>query len=1520
MKKKELSILIAGGLAASFMLNNVTAVKAEEINNQVISESTHKLNTNSDEKSTASLSENSESVLNENKLNTNTTVQENLSTQTTGEAATVKQEEVNSDCVYLSDINYVTTQSSVGYGKITKDTNIGGGTITLIVDGEGVEFKKGIGAHATSTVVYDLRNYKDKYSRFISYVGIDKSQSGRGNGVKFSIYTSNDDKNWTLAKNVGLLTSNGECAYVDIDISNANYLKLYADANGSNGNDHAVYGDAKLVDNNYGGQPISSNVLKQVSEYDQILRNNSIDENMKNNELTILRRDFVNKVGYDNLNRLAAQNENYKNAIQYLLEDETALRYFMAGGPVNPTGSYTAAVKFFSDIYAKYSDELKSGDDNNFYLRMAVSIGLAYGKEDLSRFWLGNPKDRDSVKRYEIYKELISSGKMDEGGQVDENGKLSSAKWSSAQFKALPVPLMRWVMSNRIHDDEIMWLADYALNQKSKGNDYLSAYNYITYTSGYNYNNPSLYDPSNYDKYNEKYDFGNYFKDYGTKDKYRLWMVFEEGSVCGGLAKTYSNLATTFGRPASVVGQPGHAATITYAWNKANNRYEYIIQNDIFGWAKSGNEYNERLLGWGNESWSEWHSASYAVLATDAVNDYNNYIKAAELNILADAYSDNATKREAYLKALDYQKINVDSMEGLINTYKADSTSTSTDYFNLSKRIIDTYTYYPQAMVELLSLVKDKVTTPNEVAQLDLLENNALLRASNATPSESTCVLMTKQLAQKYLGNVNSELASFSFDGENAGKIVINPKYDGSQIRVRYSLDGGANWIETDSHVITLTQEQLASINSTNDIQVGLVGADDIFKIDILDSKSITSSTIYGNDLENLLIGDIDNLEFSLDGGNTWCDYVGGPENGIRITGNKTVKVRYKAHGHYLQGNSLDYTFTEDTNTPEKTYVQLKNVKLVGYSTEQNDSTHAAANFIDGNSNTQWHTKFRYRDPDKFYTVSFDKIRFISDLEYTPAGVNGRLKSADIYTSLDGKTWEKSGSVSNLSNNTEVKSISLDSPTACKYLKIVATDTYGNSSGEAGMYFSGAQLNFFEDTTKAYNTEASIEYSTTEATNEDVTAIVVLPEGCTIVGDSSHVFKSNGTFEFVYLDADKVKHTIEAKVDWIKKQDTENSGNTNGSDNNSGSNNSGDNSSSGSIEKPENPNDTDNNGGSGSNNNSGNNSSNNAGNSGDTNDSNNNSESNNTGNNSSSGTVEKPGDNNGTSSGNDESSGNNTSGGTVSGGNSSSNGSSSSGSGSHSGGGSGNHSSGGGSGSSGGNSSSDSDDSNNESNNTGDLENKDNSDVDNDNADFKNTGWSQGKNNTWSYYKDGKPVKNEWVNDNSWYYLNEEGNMVTGWNKISDVWYYFNTSGAMKTGWIQSNGSWYYLNNSGAMATGWIKDNDKWYYMNSSGDMATGWVKDNDKWYYMNESGIMETGWLRSPYSGKWYYMNKSGAMTTGWIKDNGKWYYLKDSGEMATGWIKDKNKWYYLNQSGEMLANTTVNGYVLGASGEWIK
>ena len=101
---------------------------------------------------------------------------------------------------YLSDIPYIKDQSSVGWGSITLDRNLesgyNNGLITLIVDGQKRQFYKGISAHATSTLVYDIRDYD--YDYFTTYLGVDESRKNNGNGVKFAIYTSVDGEHWDV--------------------------------------------------------------------------------------------------------------------------------------------------------------------------------------------------------------------------------------------------------------------------------------------------------------------------------------------------------------------------------------------------------------------------------------------------------------------------------------------------------------------------------------------------------------------------------------------------------------------------------------------------------------------------------------------------------------------------------------------------------------------------------------------------------------------------------------------------------------------------------------------------------------------------------------------------------------------------------------------------------------------------------------------------------------------------------------------------------------------------------------------------------------------------------------------------------------------------------------------------------------------------------------------------------------------------------------------------------------------------
>lgn len=102
-------------------------------------------------------------------------------------------------------------------------------------------------------------------------------------------------------------------------------------------------------------------------------------------------------------------------------------------------------------------------------------------------------------------------------------------------------------------------------------------------------------------------------------------------------------------------------------------------------------------------------------------------------------------------------------------------------------------------------------------------------------------------------------------------------------------------------------------------------------------------------------------------------------------------------------------------------------------------------------------------------------------------------------------------------------------------------------------------------------------------------------------------------------------------------------------------------------------------------------------------------------------------------------------------------------------------------------------------------------------------GWSKSPSGTWRYYRNGGSV-NGWLQDgNLWYYLDQDGDMISnGWLQADGVWYYLDQRGAMLSdGWVQDNGNWYYLDKDGNMlANGWVDDNGSSYYLNADGTMA----------------------------------------------------------------------------------------------------
>ena len=140
------------------------------------------------------------------------------------------------------------TYAKVGYGNPSIDINIDGTNDIRLIDenGDPVAFKKGIGAHAFSQLEYHFDEGHD-FTRFEAYCGIDYSQASLGtSSVNFEAWV--DDKlvyssNETLGEAV---TGKTPMQKVDIDITGASKLVLFANEIDNNYNDHAMWADAKF--------------------------------------------------------------------------------------------------------------------------------------------------------------------------------------------------------------------------------------------------------------------------------------------------------------------------------------------------------------------------------------------------------------------------------------------------------------------------------------------------------------------------------------------------------------------------------------------------------------------------------------------------------------------------------------------------------------------------------------------------------------------------------------------------------------------------------------------------------------------------------------------------------------------------------------------------------------------------------------------------------------------------------------------------------------------------------------------------------------------------------------------------------------------------------------------------------------------------------------------------------------------------------------------------------------------------
>ncbi len=1057
--------------------------------------------------------------------------------------------DLTKDYLYLSDLNYITENnwSYNGWGghEIQKDKNQDGGVLSLIINGEKRLFAKGLGVHAKGQVTFDISEYSTQFSRFIAKLGVDAARGTNGS-IWFRITASKDGTTWDrLIDKTNVMTGESEALEVDLDVTGYQYLCIYVDPNGSNAADHGTIADARLVTKDFTLSDTGNYTkIQKLDYYDNILGTNNFEDNYNNNYRLILERELVRKLGYWNIQYITDLDINVSETLDWILSNNRIIEEVIEVGEISNTTKFLTVI---SDIYHKYQNELNT-ENGYVYEKMIIALAAGYSTDKIiSPLEFGFPSPTyDYLERFEIMKNLFDNNKLKIVKNNDLQGDFIDNNW----FKDYHVELMRMVMQDGTSNGDLIWLNGFTYEKKSVS-FYMMGYVSPSYTQD------KYYAEENREKYDTQFYLSKYNVPYGLINGVKIpryWMVFANGGICWNASRVGQSMYRVNGVPATGAYQVGHELYIQYYEDANGNGYWSTRYGN---WSGAGSTWGggnpfRYIFNWNNKYFTDKHisgskvasSTGYLYLGQANLNRYEDYQKSLYLNLTANSFTDDNKKLETYFKALEANDINLDSYDYIINIYKKLSvkneggTITSTDWYNLANKIIEAYTYHPVAMFDLLNVIRPYLEG-SEKLHIDRLEKEALEKAVVATANETIQGDAVRTHARQLLNRAQPDPMSFSFDGENAGKIVKNPMY---QFAWAYSLDGGATFTEfVNDDSLELTKEELAKITAENDIIFKFMGLTDYrYTIDITNGS--LSSNLFANDLENRVVGVDLTYEWRNSENDPWTSYrTASPDN----TGNKTLHVRRGATKTQLASVSAIYTFTPDNQPNTRKYVPVSHLTIEAVSTEATNNSGAAVYAVDGNYNTRWHSAWDGSDTERFITIKLDKPRYVSALEYVPAGGgNGRINDGTVWGSMDGENWEILSQRRGITYSSQADTIEqaikftqkfeVDNPKEVQYIKIVADRTNGN-------WFAARAFNIFQDITKNPRPTAGVGYSTTEPTNNSVVARLlnissanyeILSEG----GDT-HTFTENGEFTFRFIDKEtNLEGSSVAKVDWIDKE------------------------------------------------------------------------------------------------------------------------------------------------------------------------------------------------------------------------------------------------------------------------------------------------------------------------------------------------------------------------------------------------
>lgn len=117
-----------------------------------------------------------------------------------------------------------------------------------------------------------------------------------------------------------------------------------------------------------------------------------------------------------------------------------------------------------------------------------------------------------------------------------------------------------------------------------------------------------------------------------------------------------------------------------------------------------------------------------------------------------------------------------------------------------------------------------------------------------------------------------------------------------------------------------------------------------------------------------------------------------------------------------------------------------------------------AADAVDGDPNTFWHTNYSSKETRPPHEIVVDMGQSVkaTAFRYLPrqdGGVNGRVKSFELYLSEDGKTWGSPALSGEIANSAKWTSLNLPAPVTARFFKFRALSEWSN-----GPWTSAAEL------------------------------------------------------------------------------------------------------------------------------------------------------------------------------------------------------------------------------------------------------------------------------------------------------------------------------------------------------------------------------------------------------------------------------------------------------------------------------